>query len=465
MDAQQRWTAAALAAGSLGAASGALAAQPETAPEIEATEAEIASVPLDLPGHEEAPRSKPAPVPPETEKKEEDAAAREWFGGAPWTEWERFTGDWGGARTAMERAGISLAGSYTMHYSGVWSGGIVDEPVYRHLIDFNLTIDSEKLFALPGGTFFADFYTTDSIGSGNPGDFQGYSWIDTEGSVDQVAEVWWEQKLFDDVLRLKFGKIEANSEFALPTWSEDFMNSSAALTPTDFELPTYPDPAMGLVAFAYPTEWLYLGFGWFDGATHAGPRTGSRGPETFFSDSENSHWYFTGEAGLTASELGPLRSARLAVGGWGHTGEFEDFETGDTRDGAQGLYAIAEAIVWRPDDAAAEDEDERGLALYVQYGHADEDVSEAIDHVGVGAHLLGTFDGRDADSAGVYVSWVSLNRDAGYARDESVVEAFYKVQITGAISVQPDIQFIVNPGGGDEEDLAVVGSLRVVVSF
>jgi carbohydrate-selective porin OprB len=40
---------------------------------------------------------------------------------------------------------------------------------------------------------------------------------------------------------------------------------------------------------------------------------------------------------------------------------------------------------------------------------------------------------------------------------ETAIELFYKVQLTEFISIQPDIQYISNPGGGTTDDAIVLG--------
>jgi porin len=62
-------------------------------------------------------------------------------------------------------------------------------------------------------------------------------------------------------------------------------------------------------------------------------------------------------------------------------------------------------------------------------------------------------------------AFAALSDPAGYADDETVVEWFYKVQLTGSVSVKPDIQFVFSPSGDSSLDDAVVGGLRVEIAF
>ncbi|MDX2114037.1 MAG: carbohydrate porin [Planctomycetota bacterium] len=436
-------------------------------PAPEALPDELVNVPVDLPGHEEGPRRRPkdelaaAEAPAEAEPE----AAPEWFGGKPLHEWSRLTGNWGGARDSLERVGVFFNGSYTMDWSAVFSGGVDRDSSYRHLLDVNLKLDFEKLVGLKGGTFFLDFYSTSGESlSRDVGDFTLVSNIETAEAEDQIAELWYEQRLFDDVLRIKFGKVEANSEFAFLNHGADFVNSGAAFPSTFQGFPTYPEPATSLNVFVYPAHWLYAGFGWYDGATLDGFATGGRGPATFFSDSKSSSWSFIGEMGVTAEELGFLRNARLALGGLGHTNEIAAYD-GGTQDGAAQFYALAEALVWKR--VADDPDDKQGLAAVVRYCWADEEVTVAGNYLAGGVQLTGTFSGRESDTTGVFASWLDMSDadGAGFDGDEWVIEWFYKVQVTPWLSVKPDLQYVIDPSGNQDIDDALVGILRVEVVF
>lgn len=428
--------------------------------------ATLADVPIELPGHEEGSRTRtPHAESPTPTDQEQDSEPPEWFGGRPWGQWERATGNWGSVRDQLATIGFDFNGSYTGEWTGVLAGGVRERGSYRHIIDLNLMVDFEKLIGLEGGSFFIDYYSTSGRSlSADVGDYALVSNIETDGAVDQIAELWYEQWLFSRVLRLKFGKIEANSEFAFFNHGDGFINSGVGFPPTFQGFPTYPDPATGLVAFLYPLEQWYAGFGWFDGATLDGFATGGRGPATFFSDSKSDSSFFIGETGFTWETLGPFREARIAVGGLGHDADVDRFD-GGTEDGAAQFYALAEALVWKrqPDDH----EDHRGLAVVARYGWADDEFTDAGNYLAAGLQLNGTFDDRPDDATGIYASWLDLSdaEASGFDRDEWVIEWFYNIQVTPWFSVKPDIQYVIDPSGSSDTDDALVGMLRVEVAF
>lgn len=452
-------------------------AQPEPMNFAEAIEMEVLSGPLDLPGSTTGPRVRPIPPAPATAPGADAAAADgaegaqseeelpDWFGGKPWWQWQTVTGNWAGVRSRLETSGVSFAGSYTADYQGAWSGGLDQQSTYAHLIDLNMSFDLDALVGLQGGLVFVDFQSTaGDQASAFVGDFHGTTNLESDQSRDQLSEVWYEQWLFGDVLRLKAGKIDGNKEFNFTNASSEFLNAAAGLDTTNFMLPCYPDPATAVVAFVYPTEGWYVGFGFFDGAAGDGILTGGRGPATFFSDDQSDDFYYTAETGVTLPSVWFAREVRLAAGVWHHDGDFDRFD-GGVEEGTTGFYALSEAQLWAR--APEIEEDERGLYGFVRYGHADESVSDAANFIGTGLRLLGTIDARPDDSTGIFVGWTDLSDEAGagFADDETVIECYYRAVVTPAIALTPDVQYIINPSGDPDADNVVVGGVRLMISF
>lgn len=472
---QRRWAASlALASALTGFVSFAALAQHEddlagvsdTFDAAELIPSAAAALPPILSGQEAGARERGAavPVPPPAD------SAREWFGVSDWWTWQRATGDWGGGRTALEDAGIVFSGSLISEWSDVFHGGTADNSAFRFLLDLNMSVELEKLVGLKGGSIFIDFQTANTgHGAMFDGGLQTYSNIAIDGSITQLSQAWYEQWLFEEVLRIKVGKVDANTEFAYIPAAGGFINASAGFTPTIFALPTYPNASTSFNAFVYPSEHTYIGTGIYDGATAVdGVPTGSRGPSTFFSDDVSDDWFFIAETGIVFEELGSLNDVRAGVGGWWHTGDFTTF-SGGNEDGAGGFYALAEARVWGPEaeETQACCDCCRGLFVFAQYGWANDRVSIVTQQIGGGVSLIGTFAGRDEDSTGLYISYADFTNDpaAGYGASETSFELFYDFALTPALHIKPDLQYFMNPSGDASIDNALVGTLRLTIVF
>ena len=64
----------------------------------------------------------------------------------------------------------------------------------------------------------------------------------------------------------------------------------------------------------------------------------------------------------------------------------------------------------------------------------------------------------EEDSLGFGIFHVVFSDEAGFSKnDETAIELFYKAQLTGWLSLKPDIQYIANPGGTSNDDAIAVG--------
>ena len=135
--------------------------------------------------------------------------------------WERETltdGFWG-LNDKLAESGMELAVGATNIYQQNVRGGISKHRRAGRLTgsyDFELSIDAEKLLGIEGGSFYihsegswprADIDSS-SVGSvfGVNGDAGGRRGMD-------VTELWYEQSMLDDTLKLRIGKLDVTGGF------------------------------------------------------------------------------------------------------------------------------------------------------------------------------------------------------------------------------------------------------------
>ncbi len=383
-------------------------------------------------------------------------------GGWPILEWRHASGDWGGLRSWLEERGVVPELFLTTDGSVVASGGADSGgTALRSLFDATVTLDGEKLLGWRGSRFFADFQVQRGTnGSTDAGDLQAFSNIDGDDR-SQLAKVWYEQVLWDRLLRVKVGKADANTDFAYVEHGFRLLNSSFGYSPTILGFPTYPDPSFGAAAFVRPGGGVYCGGGLYDGAAQSGFKTGQRGPDTLFG--APSDLFAIAEAGLRWRGADGARPGRLGIGGWRHTGDFARFQ-GGVENGTDGVYAVLDQLLWTPEDRG---DSARGLGGFVQVGIADQDVSPVDWHLGCGLSWTGPFASRPDDAVGLGLSYASFSDapGAGLKGDgELAVEAFYTWSATPWVRIKPDVQWIRDPGGAGLDD-ALVLTLRVAITF
>lgn len=294
----------------------------------------------------------------------------------------------------------------------------------------------------------------------NSGNIMGITNIAADNR-SQISEIWYEQVLFEDKLRLKAGKIDVNAEFAATEHGGEFLNPGAENPITNVGLPSYPDPAFGGMAAWRVCNGFTISGGIFDGAGQEGVTTGDDGPATLFGSPAD--LFLIAEAAVNWE--GNKRPGRFALGAMRHTGTFDRFD-GGVDHGTETVYAIFDQLLHK--EVQDDDDDTQGIGLFARFSVADDAVCEARWHAGVGGVWQGMIPNRDDDVAGLaaYAVRFTDSASAGFADDYEVdFELFYKIQLTRFASIKPDLQYIINPGGTGDLDDALVASVRFALEF
>lgn len=384
--------------------------------------------------------------------------------------WRRdlMTGDWWGARPTLEEDGVDLQLSFIYDIVGNLSGGIRtgnDEP---YLFNAQLELDLELLLGLEGAEFLA---LGQIAGGGNPsvefvGDYQGVDNNAFVGSLGQLSQIWYRQRMLENRFSVQLGKLDFLASFASPSTSATFINNGLDYPATlNVSSPTFPNQAFGILLEGRPIENLELKFGVYDGsnppAIGAPPGgTGGLGPATFF---DNTAGYFIiGETRLSWSRS--TLPGSLAAGGWGHTGEFPSL-AGGVADGTGGGYAYLEQTVWLADDG---DPEGPGVSLFGIASAGDAATNPARWSLSGGVSWKGPIPSRPNDEFGLGVAYVRFSEDGSLfpSPAECAIEAFYSLQLTPWLSIQPDLQYVIDPGGNAlADENALVGILRFTLAF
>ncbi len=89
-----------------------------------------------------------------------------------------------------------------------------------------------------------------------------------------------------------------------------------------------------------------------------------------------------------------------------------------------------------------------------------------------GLNYKGLFASRDEDTLGLAYSHTELSHkpvdDSGRAlrsHHEDVLEMTYEVVCSTHVSIQPDLQFIFNPGATEQARTAIVSGVRLNLEF
>jgi carbohydrate-selective porin OprB len=313
----------------------------------------------------------------------------------------------------------------------------------RYSFDLSMPVDGKKLFGLNGSAGLVRLkHHLNNFGETYGDEAQLYSNIDAP-SRTTLYELWIEQRFFSDRLRLKGGKIDANTEFAVVQNAGDFLNSSMGYSPTIMLFPTYPEPKAAISGFLRAYNNYSLGLGVF--------QTAGLGTLTVVEPVDT--WK------LGAAEL----PGRGSFGYWRMDGKITRLDGVETS-GAQGFYTVVEQTAWRQ----PLEQGERKITTFVQAGWADGQVSSFTHHVGGGAVLQGPFHKRSLDGIGLATTWVHFSPDPDAHLDrlgELVLESYYKAAFNKHVALVLDFQYLHHPGGLPENRDCPVITPRLVISF
>jgi porin len=113
-----------------------------------------------------------------------------------------------------------------------------------------------------------------------------------------------------------------------------------------------------------------------------------------------------------------------------------------------------------------EEDPNQGIGVFGRFGWARQDVNPVAHFYSIGIGGEGVIPERDEDTMGIGYYFMDLSNELPRQfHSEQGVEAYYNIEITPWMHLSPDLQVIVNPGGTDEHDVAVVGGLRLQMNL
>jgi porin len=345
------------------------------------------------------------------------------------------------------------------------------------LVVVGLDLDFEKLIGLPGSEFGATFLQFDGQASNaDAGVVTGYDGLTGPPPLDrsELYQLWWRQRLFDDKLSVRFGKVVPTYDFnnvARPVPVQDGSLSIPAVTgliytpifvnPTILgALPGYYNSAYGITTTFTPVRNWYISYGIYDGNLARGHQTGIDVTPEF-----SGYYFQIGEVG-TAWLLGPEGlPGSIGLGGWGQTGKLTAGSGNQSvqQDGTEGFYAVGSQRIWLRHAGA----DNSGVSGFLQFGINDSATMLASKYFGLGLTGFGLVPHRPADSIGTGSAWSWLNRlpGSGFRSNELILQAYYQAHVVGGIFLQPTLSYVPNPGRSTALHSATALTLQSTVLF
>lgn len=373
---------------------------------------------------------------------------------------QTLTGDWGGLRTDLKQAGVTVRGDYVSETFSTMDGGERRGTTYVQQVRLGADFDMERLAGWQGGV--VHLTVNDRRGVGLSSDFVGNRLPIEEaagGYYARLTEASIEQNLAGGKLNLRLGYFAMGNDLGGMPIGCNLVNAAFCAHPLsmsgDSGWYNYPNARWG-VALRYNLR------------PEVTLRTGVYQMNPRLNDEDNAWNPFAG--GTTGAllplevEYAPGRGAgangralpgHYKVGVYYDTSRVDRLGGGRRVRGRYGFYILADQMILREGTAG------RGLSVFAQFT-ANPQVSAQITRWYEGGLVKsGTFKGRDSDSLafGLIHAVVDprlrrANADAvsvpgSYASlpaGETALELSYGFQANRWLVVRPDVQYIIDPG-------------------
>lgn len=388
-------------------------------------------------------------------------------------------------REALKARGVELGLTYIGEVFDTVRGGVRRGAAYQGRADLQLDANLAVLAGLDGLSVHTNVYQIHGTGVSRyyVGNLDVVSNIEALPST-RLHELWMEQALFDETLTVRAGKLAADTEFFVSPSASVFINATLGWpTIAASDLPSggaaFPFATPGVRAKIAMGEASSLMVGLYNGdpartprgAVPVDPQSRNRSGTDFSIDgppfliAEAAHKYTVGGSG-------PERTGVVKLGYFHHFGRFDDLRTdtiglplaasdstGIARRwrGEDGYYALVDQTVYR--EGADSD---NGAAAFLRVSGSPSQASLVDVYFDGGIVYKGLLAGRSRDVVGVSFAYGRISGSARAAdldrlrfggapgpvrRSEALVELTYQAVVAPGVTVQPDVQYIVSPGG------------------
>ena len=393
---------------------------------------------------------------------------------------EHLLGDWYGTRTWLEDRGIVPTLTFVTDSLGNPSGGKEQGFTTANNVGLDLNFDLEKLCGFEGGSFLLSM-------SYRFGGSLSANYIHNVFTVQQVfggetfhlINLAYQQKLFDDHVELRLGRLGAGDDFLVSPYNYVFVQNGFDGNPVGifFNSPgmtAYPNDTWGALVKVRPTARTYIMGGVYNGDpsirdnSDHGVDFSMDGPLFAIAEIAYQPNSLPGDRGLIGN---------YKAGFWYDNSLFSDFNTGEFERGNWGFYTLFDQVLVR----FGEQGSHRGFGIAGSFlVSPDQSISQMPYFFTAALVTRGIFPSRPVDIIGLGVVYGHFSNDlqnfqrraqqldpnVGVQSHETVVELTYRLALLkSALYFQPDLQYVFRPGGTGRISDALVLGAQVGVNF
>ena len=406
----------------------------------------------------------------------------------PYSERIFMTGEWDGKRNTLADKGVTFASTYVFDVLGNAFGGIQRAVRYDSSMGWDVNFDLEKFVGMKGTQFhisglWRQGQNLSKVAVGN--DFTVSSIYGREQF--RFYGLYLQKMFFEDRLDIRLGRMAAGDDFAHSSLYWNFVSNAPdgnpIALPLNFFFSCYPNAVWGSRAKFALTKDIQLMAGIYNGDPGV-PRDSMYGLDWSLRLKEGImgafHLSYNPNTAPEATGMPGHYKAEFYY----HGGTFRDYYSDingasqavtdlDSKKhiGNPAVYLHADQMIYREKGPGTDE----GLTPLIVVTLQPENINKFPFFMVAGLLYKGLIPGRDDDMTMFQMSYGTYSgdlhqseADAGdqYLQSyECVFEWSYKLYITPWWFVQPDIQYIKNPGGTNRYKDAMVFGSRLGLTF
>jgi len=439
-----------------------------------------------------------------------DPRPSNYIGSREWWDGEAASGDWWNIRNMLKTEnGIEFSLTYTNNIAGNVVGGKQRTATYTDNVGFGVALDLEKLVGWKGGSLTVS-------GLNRSGQSLSEIALANQFTVQQVYggqtamfyALAFEQKLFDDKVAIKLGRFATGDDFGSSPIYWLYMNNgidgNPQALPVNTQFSAYPWAVWAARLRIDPTPEFNAMFGAYQVSSRVFDRA-YHGLDWSIRPDDGvlfiSQFGWTPEFFKRPVEQPAEADGKTLAGGKGADGktaaksfkqpvvttmkglpghywfgaylspwQFPQFGTLDKATNSYGFYWHMDQMVFQ--EAPGSDQ---GLTLWSAFVWSpQQNIAKLPFQVNGGAAYKGLIPTRDEDQTMLGVVYGEFSKDyaratqsagGGYPDYELVFEFGHRVQFNKWLFVQPNLQYVINPGGTHTVPNALVLGAQCGVTF
>jgi porin len=384
-------------------------------------------------------------------------------------------GDWGGERSRLEAEGVKFDFNDIGDFLTDVTGSQPHHATYFGRFRAGIDLDLKKLADID-----AEFYATGiyQYGRNLSGDYLHTNTLTSSiagEESERIDQIWYKQYLFDHKFAITLGQVAAVNEFGATDFFDILFNDELGYAPNaifNTRQPFSPAGEPGVILWqdlGAITKGLYVKAGVFT-AYNNPYRPDSNG--VYYSNDFDHGIAEAAEIGYKEPDTSYDGTYKLGANGSEST--YTNPATGQAYHEDYNIYGIVEKTVYHPVGNDGKIDTKRGLDLLFEAVGEPGDRNPLQYEFTAGGRYTGLFPGRDADKVGFGVIY-SDNGDSFSAASQSgggpslggetTLEVDYQYNPAPWLTIQPDVQYIIDPSGIQSRDDILVLGLRTIVHF